>query len=432
MTTPSATMDRDLRDRAARVIPNGMYGHMATTLSPPGAPQFYARAQGTRLWDVDGREYVDLLSAYGPNLLGYGEPRVLAAAKAQMDLCDASTGPTALLVELAEAMVAQVAAADWAMFCKNGSDATGMAVMMARAHTGRRRILTARNTYHGAQPWCTPRPAGVLPEDRAHVRHFDYNDPESLEAAVQEAGDDLAAIMVTPHRHETFQDQHDAEAAFARRLRELADEAGALLIMDEVRTGFRLAAGGSWEGLGVAPDIACWGKVLGNGQPISAVTGAERVREAAGSIYVTGSFWFAGAPMAAAIETLRQIAEGGYLARMRAAGARLREGLGEQADRHGFGLVQSGPTVMPLFRFEEDAELRRIYRFCDVAIANGALLSPYHNMFTNAAMTEADVDRVLEATEAAFLDLRARNADLPPVPAPVAARLAAAASAPRG
>ncbi|SFH62101.1 aminotransferase class III-fold pyridoxal phosphate-dependent enzyme [Albimonas pacifica] len=421
----SGQADRALRARAAKAIPGGMYGHMATTLAPPSASQFYARAEGCRLWDVDGREYVDLLSAFGPNLLGYGEPRVLAAARAQMEVCDTASGPSALMVELAETMVARIADAEWAMFCKNGSDATGMAVMIARACTGRRVILTARNSYHGAQPWCTPRPVGVLPEERAHIAHFDYNDLAGLEAAVEAAGEDLAAILLTPHRHETFEDQLDVDAAFARKVRELADRAGALVMLDEVRTGFRLAAGGAWEGLGVAPDLTCWGKVLGNGQPISAVTGAEKVRAAAASVFVTGSFWFSAAPMAAALEVMAQVAEGGYLDRLQTAARRLREGLAEQAARHDFGFVQSGPAAMPLFRFEEDADLRRIYRFCDVAIENGALLSPYHNMFANAAMTPADVDRVLEATEAAFRDLRARNADLPPVPAPVAARLAA-------
>ena len=141
------------------------------------------------------------------------------------------------MVELAEAMTAMVSHADWAMFCKNGTDATTMAMMAARAQTGRKTIVLARGAYHGAAPWCTPRPGGTTPEDKANQVFCAYNDIASLEAAVARAGDDLAAIFAAPFRHDAFVDQAAPDPAYARRARELADERGAMLVVDDVRAG---------------------------------------------------------------------------------------------------------------------------------------------------------------------------------------------------
>src|SRR5580704_15040253 len=160
-----STADRQLRERARAVIPGGMYGHQAA----PGAgyPQFMRGGRGARVWDVDGREYVDLMCSYGPVVLGHQHPKVEAAAQAQRREADCQNAPSPRMVELAEALTGTVAHADWAMFAKNGTDATTLALMIARAATGRRKILAARGSYHGAAPWCTPRPGGVTAEDRA-------------------------------------------------------------------------------------------------------------------------------------------------------------------------------------------------------------------------------------------------------------------------
>ena len=145
---------------------------------------------------------------------------------------------------------------DWAMFCKYGSDATMMALMIARAHRGRRKVLVAHKAYHGAMPWNTPRPAGVTPEDRAHIVYFDYNDPQSLTEAAKSVEGDLAGIFAAPFRHDTFADQSMPDAEYARVARALADEHDALLIVDDVRAGFRLVRDCSWEAVGVRPDLS--------------------------------------------------------------------------------------------------------------------------------------------------------------------------------
>jgi glutamate-1-semialdehyde 2,1-aminomutase len=247
-----------------------MYGHQSVRLLPDVYPQFFARAEGAYLWDVDGNRYLDFMCGYGPNLLGYCNAKVDAAAEAQQRLGDAMTGPGAAMVGFAEKLVAMVDHSDWAMFCKNGTDATTMAMMVARAHTRKRKIIVAKGAYHGAAPWCTPNPAGTVAEDRTHLLTYTYNDSDSLEAAVRSAGDDLAGIFASPFKHDAFADQALPDPAYAKRARELADEHGALLIVDEVRAGFRIARDCSWSLVGVAPDLSCWGKSIANGYPISA------------------------------------------------------------------------------------------------------------------------------------------------------------------
>ncbi|TMV54132.1 aminotransferase class III-fold pyridoxal phosphate-dependent enzyme, partial [Thioclava sp. BHET1] len=227
--------DQALRERAKKVIPGGMYGHLSTALQPEGYPQFFASGRGTRITDVDGNSYIDFMCAYGPNLLGYGQADVAAAVARQQALGDTLTGPGPVMVELAEAMTQMVSHADWAMFCKNGGDATMMALMTARAYRGKRKVLVARHAYHGAMPWNSPKMGGVLPEDRAHIIYYDYNDPQALEDAVRQADGDLAGIFAAPFRHDTFARQELLDPDYARTARRLADEQDALLIVYDVR-----------------------------------------------------------------------------------------------------------------------------------------------------------------------------------------------------
>jgi glutamate-1-semialdehyde 2,1-aminomutase len=407
--------DRQLRERAAAVIPGGMYGHQSVGLLPDDYPQFFERGEGAHLWDVDGRRYLDFMCAYGPNLFGYAHPEIDAAYVRQLGLGDTLTGPTALMVELAEALTGMVSHADWAIFCKNGTDATTMALTTARAHTRRRTVVRAKGAYHGAAPWCVTRPTGVIESDRAHQVLCDYNDVASLEAAVAEAGDDLAAIFAAPFKHDAFVDQAEPDIAYARRARELCDRTGALLVVDEVRAGFRLTRDCSWSRLGVQPDLSSWGKCLANGHPLSVLLGNDKARKAASSIYVTGSFWFQAATMAAALETLRLVRETDYLERITALGGQLRLGLDERARAAGFGLRQTGPGVMPLFLFDDDPDLRKGFCFASEMLARGVYVHPWHNMFLCAAMTEADIAFALDAAEGAFAALKRQVRELAPV-----------------
>ncbi len=402
MTEPT---DRELRQRAARVIPGGMYGHQSVVSLPDGYPQFFARAEGPWLWDTEGNLLLDLMCAYGPQLFGYGNAVIDRAYIEQLHVGDAMTGPSPIMIDLAETLVGMIGHAEWAMFCKNGSDATTMALMAARAHTGRNSIVRARGAYHGSQPWSNPRPAGVAPSDQSNQHLCIYNDIASLEAAVKSAGSDLAAIFAAPYRHDVFTDQSLPSAAYARRARELADQTGALLIVDEVRAGFRLARDCSWSLVGVAPDLSCWGKAIANGHPISALVGSEKVRVAASRIYATGSYWFAAAAMAASLATLRQIRDTDYLERTIALGERLREGLDAAAKAHGYTLRQTGPVQMPQILFDSDPDMRHGYFWCSRMIKHGVYMHPWHNMFLSAAMNEANIDFVIDAARESFREL---------------------------
>ena len=394
--------DSALRERAQAVIPNGMYGHQSVMLLPDDYPQFFDRAQGAYLWDMDGNRYVDFLCGYGPNLFGYAHAGIDQAYFDRAKLGDTMTGPGEAMVLLAEAMTAQVSHADWAMFCKNGTDATTMAMMIARNHTKKNTIVLAKGAYHGAAPWCTPVKNGVAPSDRANQVFYEYNDVESLEAAVKAAGSDLAAIFASPIKHDTFIDQELPNPEYARRARELCDEHGALLIVDDVRAGFRLARDCSWSLVDVKPDLSTWGKAVANGHPISALLGSDVCRFAAATIYATGSYWFSAAPMAAALETLKLIAQTDYLERTIALGERLRSGLDEAAGRHGFALRQTGPAQLPLIMFDDDPTSAKGYLWNNALLKRGVYFHPWHNMFICAAMTEADIDHTLNAADDAF------------------------------
>ena len=408
------SQDRALRERAQAVIPNGMYGHQSVRLLPENFPQFFARAKGARLWDADGNEYLDFMCGYGPNLFGYGNEKIDAAAAKQQQLGDAMTGPAPAMVELAEKFVTLVDHADWAMFCKNGTDTTTMAVMTARAHTKKRKILVAKGAYHGAAPWCTPVAQGTTPEDRAHLITYTYNDVESLEAAVIAAGNDLAGIIASPFKHDAFVDQKLPDPHYARRAREICDERGALLIIDDVRAGFRLARDCSWSLVGVKPDLSCWGKSIANGYPISALLGSEKARAAAGSIYVTGSFWFAGTAMAAGVATLGEIKNTNYLEHTMAVGEKLRAGLERIARDNGFAIRQTGPAAMPLILFEEDPDFRIGYAWTSEMVKRGIYVHPWHNMFMCTAMTDADVALAHQAADESFKAVKRAKSTLEP------------------
>ena len=394
------TADRQLRDRARAVIPGGMYGHQAA----PGAayPQFMRGGRGARIWDVDGNEYVDLMCSYGPVVLGHQHPAVEAAARAQASIGDCMNSPGPVMVDLAELLVQTVRHADWAIFAKNGTDATTMCCTIARAQTGRSKILVARGAYHGAAPWCTPRPAGVTAADHANLGYYTFNDLASARQAAAEASDDLAGILVSPFKHDAGYDQELVDPAFARGLRALCDATGAALILDDVRCGFRLHLGSSWEPIGVMPDLSAWSKAIANGYPLAAVLGSGVFREAAASIFVTGSFWFSAVAMAAAVATIGALREESAIEAMAAKGTALREGIIAQAASHGLDITYTGPPPMPYLSFAGDRNHELASVFAAAAARAGAYLHPRHNWFVSAAMTEADLAAALAATDAGF------------------------------
>ncbi len=392
-----------LFERAMRVVPGGIYGHQTPALLVPGSyPYFFARGDGSHVWDVDGNEYIDYLCSYGPIVIGHRHPAVEEAVLRQMRDGNCFNAPTALWVELAEHLVALTPFAEWAVFAKNGSDVCTWAVEVARAATGRRKVVKAAGAYHGTHAWCSPLPAGITDEDRAHVLQVPWNDLAALERLVSDVGADVAAIMLTPFRHDAFHDSELPAPGYLAGVRRLCDAHRIVLILDDVRAGFRLHLGGSGEHFGVRPDLACYCKAIANGYPLSACLGRESLRKAAQDVFFTGSYFTSAVPMAAALACLRTLEASDGIARMDALGRRLCAGLEHAARGHDLQVVTSGPPALPFMSFRNDRgqKLNRI--FCAAMSERGVYLHPHHNWFLSAAHTEGDIDATLERADEAF------------------------------
>jgi glutamate-1-semialdehyde 2,1-aminomutase len=400
----------ELFARAGRVVPGGIYGHQTPRMLVPGSyPYFFERGQGARVWDVDGNEYVDYMCSYGPIVLGHGNPAVEEAAERQRRKGSCFNGPTPLWVELAEHLVELTPWAAWAGFGKNGSDVCTWAIEIAREHTRRKKIVKAEGAYHGTHSWCTPLPAGTTPEDTANVVSFRYNDLADLGRVLDEHRGDVAGIILTPFRHDAFHDQELPVEGFLAGVRRVADEHGAVLILDDVRAGFRLHLGGSGELFGVRPDLTCYCKALANGYALSACLGRESLRKAAERVFFTGSYFTSGVEMAAALACLKELAVGNGVATMKRMGTMLREGMEAQARSHATLVRSSGPPAIPFLSFVADeGSFERSRVFCTECIQRGVYFHPHHNWFLSAAHTETDIRRTLEATDEAFAAVRRR------------------------
>jgi len=392
-----------LFERAQRVVPGGIYGHQTPALLVPGAyPYFFARGDGSHVWDVDGNEYIDYLCSYGPIVLGHRHPAVEEAVLRQMRDGNCFNAPTPLWVELAEHLVALTPFADWAVFAKNGSDVCTWAIEVARAATGRRKVVKATGAYHGTHAWCSPLPAGITDADRAHVLQVPWNDLAALTQCVTDAADDIAAVILSPFRHDAFHDSELPADGYLAGVRRLCDARGIVFVLDDVRAGFRLHLGGSGEYFGVRPDLACYCKAIANGYPLSACVGRDALRQSAREVFFTGSYFTSGVPMAAALACLRTLAASDGIARMDALGRRLCDGLTRAAAAHDLRVVTSGPPALPFMSFRDDPGQKLNRVFCGAMAERGVYLHPHHNWFLSAAHTDTDIDRTLEHADEAF------------------------------
>jgi glutamate-1-semialdehyde 2,1-aminomutase len=408
-TTATGQTGLELDERAAKALPRGVAGHFSPQVNWPGSPHFIARAEGSRIWDVDGNEYIDMMCSWGPIVLGYLHPEVEEAVARQHAMVDCGPGAAPVMVDLAEKLVPMIDDGAWALFAKNGADVTTLSVTLARAHTGKRTVLVANGAYHGALPWCNPDTQGTLPSDRQSIDYFDFNDLGSVRAAVERHQGDLAAVITSPYRQPAGFDQEAPTREFAVGLRELCDQNEALLIHDEVRTGMRLELGTAWRQFGVAPDMSAWGKAIANGYALAALIGKEEVREAAAKVFATGSFWWTGDAMAAGLATLEIMEREDSLATMNAWGTAFQQGIAAAAEARGVEVVVTGPPTMPYARFAADGDDRALADIFTAACGkHGLYLHPRHNWFISAAMDDRDLDQALAAVEAGVDAVAAR------------------------
>ena len=385
------------------VIPGGIYGHASPAVAIPGSFPYYAeRARGCRYWDVDGNEYIDYLCGYGPVILGHQHPEVEeAAARQQRDaLCLNHPGP--IMVELAEHLVSLVEFSAWAVFGKNGSDMTTWALQVAREHTMRRKILKVAGAYHGIDPWCTPGHAGLLVEDRVHIHDFHWNDPESFDRLLKEHRADIAGVIMTPFHHPAFQPSQMPAPGFWSHVETACRREGIVLILDDIRAGFRLNTRGSHLYFGFEPDLICFCKAIANGHALSAALGRKELRVAASKVFLTGSYWNSPPAMAAAMACLEILRREDTISALRRTGEMLVGGLIESGRQHGYAMIASGPPAIPFVSFADDPSLRRQQRFCAEVTRRGAIFHPHHNWFLSTAHTPQDITATLRMADEAF------------------------------
>lgn len=409
---------RKLFERAEKVIPSGVYGHLGPAegcfIPVEAFPMFADKAKGTYFWDVDGNKFIDYMCAYGPNVLGYGDEDVNAAAFEQAKIADCTTSPSTKMIELAELLVDTVASADWAFFAKNGGDTTTLAVMTARAATGRKKIVFASNFYHGVAPWTQKLGyPGVLEEEVANNLYVAWNDFDAFKQLVDEYEGEIAAYIATPYMHGNFVDNELPADGYWQKVRKLCTEKGIVLIIDDVRCGFRLDMAGSDHYYGFEADLICFCKALANGWPVSALCGKEWLKSACSGISYTGSYWLGAVPFAASIACINKMKKLNVPELFRKNGLMLTDGLRAAASNNGFNLIVSGePALFYLRTVDKDNNLMLHQEWVAECVKRGVFLTNHHNHFMNAAMTEKDIKQTIEIAEEAYRVLRKNHPEL--------------------
>jgi glutamate-1-semialdehyde 2,1-aminomutase len=427
----------ELHRQASRVLSGGVSSHFKAW------QPFYVRdAKGSRLVDVDGNEYVDLIMGFGPNLLGHSPEVVIDAVREAIGRGTSLAIATPFEVELAQTIARLVPSMEQMRFVASGTEATMTALRAARAYTGRTKVARFEGHWHGQHDWAlvstadvgadewapTPVPdgAGIPSSVLEETVVLPWNDADTVAPLVRGAADDLAAVILEPVPFSNIggvEPNHE----FMRALRELTRDRGILLIFDEVITGFRLALGGAAERFGFAPDLHVFGKTAGGGFPIGVYGGRRDVMEAvvtptggphgANTIFQSGTFSGAPPAMVAGVAMLRELERTDAIAVADTRAQSIRDGWRAIARDVELALQVTGVSSwLGLFFTDHEIRTRRDAMTADTApqrafslglLLNGVYMTPSHPGFTSAAHTEADVQHVLEASERVLSDIKA-------------------------
>ncbi len=395
-----------LIERAERVIPLGAQTFSKSkTQFPPGAtPLFVTHGDGGKVYDVDGNQYVDLVSALLPNVLGYRDPDVDNAIRRQLNRGISFSLPTTLEMELAERLIRHIPCAEMVRFGKNGTDATSAAIRLARAATRRDRLIMLG--YHGWQDWyigATTRNLGVPAAVSALSHLAPYGNLAAIEALLQKHPNEFAAIILEP------MNTSEPPAGYFQQLKDLVHRHGALLIFDEIITGFRWSIGGAQAHYGVVPDLACFGKAMGNGMPISAVVGRADIMRLMEDIFFSGTFGGEALSLAAAIATIDKIEREKVTGRLWEVGgelmAQVRARIAAVNLDDVVGLAGAAPWAILTYKDHAHASKEAIKTLLlRELIAAGVLVNASHNVCY--AHSPADIAHVLKAYDHALGELR--------------------------
>lgn len=415
-------------ERARRRIPGGVNSPVRAFKAVGGNPLFIARASGARLWDVDGNEYLDYIGSWGPMILGHGHPEVVEAVRRQLDAGFSYGAPTGLEVEMAEEIARHLPSVEVVRMVNSGTEATMSVARVARGATGRDAIIKFEGCYHGhadaflsragsgAATLGVPDSPGVPAAMAATTLNARYNDLESVRALFEAHPQKIAAILLEPVVGNMG--TVPPKPGFLEGLRALADEHGALLIFDEVMTGFRVALGGAQTLYGVRPDLTALGKIIGGGLPVGAYGGRRDLMALVapeGPVYQAGTLSGNPLAMTAGLTTLRILArDPGLYARLEALGAQLQEGLETILRREGYPLTVGRVGSMATLFFRAGAvenwddasgcDRARHGVFFHAMLDQGIYLPPsqFEAMFLSAAHTREDIQGTVEATRIAL------------------------------
>ena len=414
-------------EEAKRLIPGGVNSPVRAFRGVGGTPRFIARGAGSRVWDVDGNSYIDYVASWGPLILGHAHPSVVEAVQGAAKEGTSFGAPTEREVELARLVVEAIPSVEMVRFVNSGTEATMSALRLARAFTGREKIVKFDGGYHGHADGLlanmgsggltlgVPASPGVPAATAAGTLSARYNDLASVEALFAANGDDIAAVIVEPVAGNMG--VVPPRPGFLEGLRAITRRHGALLIFDEVITGFRVAYGGAQSLYGVQPDLTCLGKIVGGGLPVGAYGGRREIMERVsptGPVYQAGTLSGNPIAMAAGIATLRALQQPGVYDDLERKAARLHQGLKEAAAEAGVpATVNRVGSMLTAFFVDVDvedyesakrADTARYAAFFHAMLAEGVYLAPsqFEAAFVSTAHTDEDIERTVLAARKAL------------------------------
>lgn len=366
-------------------------------------PIYIERGYGGHIVDVDGNDYIDMLCAYGPVILGYDEKEINDAAIKQMEKGFCFSLVQEIQNELQKKLIDLIPSAEMVVLAKTGSDVTGIATRIARGYSGKDIIL--RCGYHGWHDWCVEHPGGVPKAVKELTKEFHYGDLEELENLLEENKDNTACIIITPVGHPGAAPIIPPPEGYLQGVRNLADKYEVILIFDEIRTGFRVAMGGAQERYGVTPDMSVFGKALANGYPISACVGkAEIMKTMEKDVFISSTFFPNSLEMAAALKCLEILEREKVTDIMWERGTWYLEELGKIMDELQAPVTVSGIPPMPYVTFDkvDDHYKERRTMFYTETIRKGLFIQPYHHWYIAHRHTDEDLKLSLKSIREAM------------------------------
>jgi len=422
--------NQQLFEKSQQLIPGGVNSPVRAFRSVGGTPIFFKKGLGSKLWDVDGKEYIDYINSWGPMILGHAHPEVIAAVQQAAANSLSFGAPTGLELEMAELLNTLVPSMEQVRLVSSGTEATMSAIRVARGFTKRSKIVKFEGCYHGHADallvkagsglltFGEPSSAGVPPEVAAHTLTLDYNNTQMLKDTFASIGDEIACVILEPvvGNMNLIVPQQE----FLQTLRELCTQHGIVLIFDEVMTGFRVALGGAQALYGIKPDMTTLGKVIGGGLPVGAFGGRKDIMSVLaplGPVYQAGTL--SGNPVAvtAGLTTLKLVQAPGFYEKLTAQTAKLTDGLTQAAKTAGvtfsaqsvggmFGLYFSASNPGSYAEMMQ-ADKNAFNKFFHSMLDSGIYLGPsaFEAGFVSAAHTDADIAQTVQAAATAFASL---------------------------